>query len=133
MSEDKNTKKTSTEVAKTEEPKKSNSEEATKKTAAEQKDIEENRAVAYLSYIGILFLVPLLAKPESKFCKFHAKQGLVLTLGWVAGGFLMFLFGLGALIHLAVLIFSIIGLVNVSNGEFKKLPLVGDWAEKFNL
>ncbi len=132
MSEDKNSEKTSKEVIKKDSAGQSSSDE-NKRTAADQKDIEENRAIAYLSYIGLLFLVPLLVKPESKFCKFHAKQGLVITLGWVLGGVLLPLFGLGALIHLVALIFSIMGLVNVSNGEFKKLPLVGDWAEKFNL
>lgn len=95
-------------------------------------DVEENKAISYLSYLGILFLVPMLAKKESKFAQFHAKQGLVLTIGWFLGSFLYFALGLGALVHLAILVFSIMGLVNVSKGEMKDLPIIGDLAKKFN-
>lgn len=104
-----------------------------KEQAADPKDIEENKAITYLSYIGILFLVPLLAKKDSKFAVFHAKQGLILTIGWFVGAFLYIFLGLGFLVHLVILVFSIMGLVNVNKGEMKKLPLIGDWAEKINI
>ena len=97
------------------------------------KDIQENKAIAVLSYIGILCLIPLLAKKESEFAQFHAKQGLVIFIAEIIGMFLIPLFGLGALINLAALIFSVIGIVNVAGGKMNKLPLVGDLAEKFNL
>jgi uncharacterized membrane protein len=100
---------------------------------ADEKDVKENKAITFLSYIGLLFLVPLLAKKDSKFAQFHAKQGLVITIGWVAGSFLYILMGLGALVHLLMLVFSIMGLINVNNGKMKKLPVVGDLAEKFNI
>jgi uncharacterized membrane protein len=96
-------------------------------------DIQENKAIAILSYIGILCLVPLLAKKESRFAQFHAKQGLVLFIVEIIGMFLMPLFGLGALINLAALVFSVIGIINVAGGKMSKLPIVGDLAEKFNL
>lgn len=95
--------------------------------------VNDDKAITYLSYIGILFLVPLLAKKDSQFAQFHAKQGLILTIGWFVGSFLYVLAGLGALVHLAVIILSIMGLINVSKGEMKDLPLVGDWAKKINL
>ena len=95
--------------------------------------VGDDKAITYLSYIGILFLVPLLAKKDSQFAQFHAKQGLILTIGWFVGSFLYVLAGLGALVHLAVIVLSIMGLINVSKGEMKDLPLVGDWAKKINL
>lgn len=100
---------------------------------ADSKDVQENRGITYLSYLGILFLVPMLAKKESKFAQYHAKQGLVLTIGLFVGSFLYFLFGLGALVHLAVVIFSIMGLINVNKGVMKPLPIVGDLASKINI
>lgn len=103
------------------------------KQRTDSKDVEDAKAVTYLAYIGILFLVPLLAKKESKFAQYHAKQGLVLTIGWFLGSFLYIFFGLGALVHLAILVFSIMGLINVSNGQMKDLPIVGDIAKKFNI
>ena len=99
----------------------------------DMKDVEENRAITYLSYLGLLFLVPMLVKKDSKFAQFHAKQGLVLTVACFIGSFLIPVFGLGLLIYLGVLILSIMGLLSVNNGEMKELPLVGDLAKKINI
>ncbi len=106
--------------------------EAVEKTSSEQKDIEENKGVAILSYLALLFIVPLLVRPESKFVKFHVKQGIVLTIGWVVGGILYPFMGLGFLVHVAIMVFSIMGIVNVSEGKMKDLPIIGDLAKKFN-
>ena len=100
---------------------------------ADPQDVEKNKGITYLSYLGLLFLVPMLANKESKFAQFHAKQGLILTIGWFIGSFLYFLVGLGFLVHIAILVFSIMGLVNVSKGEMKELPIVGGLAKKINL
>lgn len=76
----------------------------------------------------------MLAKRDSTFAQFHAKQGLVLTIGWVIGSFLYVFFGLGFLVHIVIIILSIMGLINVSKGEMKDLPLgVGNIAKKFNI
>lgn len=94
------------------------------------KDIQENKVLAMLSYLGILFLVPLLLKPNSKFVKFHVKQGIILTIGWVIGMVLYPFMGLGFLLHIAIIVFSIMGIINVSEGKEKDLPIVGDLAKK---
>jgi uncharacterized membrane protein len=91
--------------------------------------ISEDKVITLLSYIGILFLVPLLLKKEDKFAKFHAKQGLVLCIGWI----FTWVPYIGWLLWIVLAIFSIWGIVNVINGKYTKLPLVGDLAEKFNL
>jgi len=101
--------------------------------SADAKDVEKNKAITFLSYLGLLFLVPLLVAKESKFAQFHAKQGLVLTIGWFLGFILMPLLGIGILVELAIIVLSIIGLVNVAQGKMEKLPLVGNLAEKFNI
>ena len=44
----------------------------------EQEDINQNKVMAVLAYIGILVLVPLLAAPNSKYARYHANQGLLL-------------------------------------------------------
>lgn len=95
--------------------------------------VDQDKAITYLSYIGILFLVPMLVKKDSAFAQFHAKQGLILTVGWFLGSFLYIFAGLGALVHLAVLVLSVMGLINVNKGEMKDLPLVGGLAKKINL
>ena len=42
----------------------------------DKKDIETNKIIAILSYIGPLCFVPYFVSKESKFAMFHAKQGL---------------------------------------------------------
>ncbi len=107
--------------------------EEKKEVKKTKSSVEDDKAITYLSYIGILFLIPMLTKKESDFAQFHAKQGLVITIGWVIGGFTVALFGLGLLIYIGMIILSIMGLINVSNGEKKDLPVVGDIAKKFNI
>ena len=62
-----------------------------------------------------------------------SKQGLVMTIGWFLGSFLYIFLGLGFFVHLALLVFSIMGLISVNKGEMKKLPIIGDLAEKINI
>ena len=84
--------------------------------------------MALLAYLGFLFLIPLLAAPNSSFARYHANQGLVLFIleaitsvisfipfGWIISGILG-IFGL---------VLTIIGIVNAANGQAKQLPLIG--------
>jgi uncharacterized membrane protein len=54
---------------------------------AGDKEIEEGKTFAAIGYLGILFLVPLLAAKDNKFAKFHGKQSMVLfgvgIIGWI--------------------------------------------------
>ncbi|EKE20296.1 MAG: hypothetical protein ACD_8C00022G0002 [uncultured bacterium] len=94
----------------------------------ESRDIEENKWWTVLSYLGVLVIIPLIAKKDSKFAQFHVKQGLVLLVAW-ALSWLPF----GPIIALVAFVFSIIGIINVLSGEMKKLPIVGDLAEKIKM
>lgn len=113
------------------------------------KDIENNKVMGVLAYIGLLVLVPILAAKDSKFAKFHANQGLILLitevilsfavnvvfgimsaiLGFLHLGFLAVLFT--ALANLAVsvvcIVYIVIGIVNAANGTAKELPLIGKY------
>lgn len=116
-----------------------NKNETTTTSAPSAKDIEENKAIAFLSYLGILALVPLLAKKDSKFAQFHAKQGLVLFVGWFViawiAGFIPFLgwFLIVPAVSIFGIVLAIMGLINVANGEIKELPVIGEFAKKINL
>ncbi|MBQ3566837.1 MAG: hypothetical protein IJA12_06635 [Oscillospiraceae bacterium] len=106
-------------------------------------DIENNKVLAAIGYIPVLFLIPLLASPSSPYAKFHANQGLILTLAAVALGIarsvLCSIFGFIPLIRvfipeiistavsLAVLAYIIIGVVNAATGKARKLPFIGDF------
>lgn len=97
------------------------------------KDAADNKWVALLGYFGILFLIPLLASPDSKFARFHANQGLVLFLACVvmeiASGIVGWIPVLGWLaalaINVALIALAIMGMVNAYNGKAKELPIIG--------
>lgn len=103
-------------------------------------DVEQNKIMAVLAYLGLLVLVPILAAPNSRFAKFHANQGLLLTIASFAFGMVtgiitaifMWIPVLGAIVIAAVsllsLVFlaaSIIGIVNAVQGRAKELPIIG--------
>ena len=91
-------------------------------------DIEKNKVISGLAYI--LFFLPLLACPESKYGRFHANQALILFLGSIAGSIILSLIPIvGWLLlpffSIAVLVFAVIGLINGLTGKAKELPLIG--------
>jgi uncharacterized membrane protein len=100
------------------------------------KDVEEGKSLAWLSYIWLLFLVPLLAKKDNKFCKFHAKQGLVLFIAEIIVSIINIIPILGQIIWLlcalCFLIIAIMGIVQSLGGKYWKMPVLGGFAEKFN-
>ncbi|MFA5076271.1 MAG: hypothetical protein WC480_02530 [Patescibacteria group bacterium] len=104
--------------------------EEKKVNSVDQKDIDDNKIVAALSYFWVLCLVPLLSKKESKFAQFHAKQGLILFALEVVCSLVWFLLPLFTIVFVVV---SIIGIVKVLNGEYWKMPIIGNYAEKINL
>ncbi len=100
-------------------------------------DINDNKGMSVLAYIGILFLIPLLACPNSRFARYHTNQGLVLFLLEVAIGVVTGIFGIipiagliiGGLISavggIFTLVLMILGIINAAQGQAKELPLIG--------
>ena len=96
-------------------------------------DIEKNKIMAALSYVFVLFLLPIFLCPQSKFAKFHANQGilnfcvdlalsLVITIcsfipvvGWIVGV-------VGGIAGIALMA---LGIYNAVMGKAQELPFVG--------
>lgn len=108
------------------------------------KTVEEGKIFAFIGYWGILFLVPLLGKKDNKFAVFHGKQGMVLTIAFIAVIIVFTILGLipyiGILFMiiewlalLAMCVFAIIGMIKALMGETWKMPIFGDIAEKINI
>lgn len=93
-------------------------------------DVEDNKGISVLCYFGILFLIPYLIKQDSPFVKFHSNQGLVLfILALISGAVSKIPFigwAIGAVCGVFIFVCFILGIVNVLNGEMKKLPLIGE-------
>ena len=105
-------------------------------------DIEGNKLMAVLSYLGILVLVPILAAKDSPFAKFHATQGinlLIVGVAWsIVSGIISAILGLIGVAFLSVLwsiitwlvgivifLTMVIGILNAAQGKAKELPVIG--------
>ena len=105
-----------------------------------QQDINSNKVMAILAYLGILVLVPIFAAKDSKFARFRANQGLVLFLAEIAfyivltivsaiilaiSWKLYFIITILSLVWIVFLVLAIIGIINAANGKAKELPVIG--------
>lgn len=96
-------------------------------------DVEDNKKIAALSYVFILFLVPLLGKHESKFAQFHAKQGLTLFVIELIVGLFSWFPVIGQLAVLCLVIVSVMGVVKALGGEWWEIPFINEWSRKVTI
>ena len=107
-------------------------------TTVESQPAKENlngtvKAMSALAYLWILFFLPLVVCPDSKFGRYHANQGLVLLLTTIVanviGAVLRLIPTVGWILQLvlnvAMVVLMILGIVNACNGETKPLPIIG--------
>jgi uncharacterized membrane protein len=100
------------------------------------KEIDEGRFFALISYISFLCIVSLLFKKDNKFVLYHAKQGLVLFVFEVVVYILSrvaILAGLAQLCFVLAALVSIWGIVQVWMGNDCRIVLVSDIADKINI
>ena len=110
-----------------------------------RRDADRHHVVAALSYLAFLVLIPLIFARRSHYARFHANQGLVLTIIALAYtlvtrifvSFLDILFGgvyaaipatMSGIFNFGSIFFWILlvlGLSNAANGRAKELPLIG--------
>lgn len=102
-----------------------------------EKEIQEGKFFAVISYISILCIVTLLVKKENKFALYHAKHGLVLFVLEVASfilsiipilGWFLRVFGLPLLI-----LVSLWGILQALMGNYNRFPFISDIAEKISI
>lgn len=118
------------------------------------KDIETNKGLAMISYLGPLALIPFLVSKESKYAQYHAKQGLDLfVIEIIIGIFSYFISSIVMvpqmchltedisyecgfmtpwfinlplkLLEVFTLALAIIGFVFAYQGKAKELPIIG--------
>lgn len=111
-------------------------------------DAQANKSIAWLSYLGLFFLIPMFAKKDSEYCRYHVKQGATLFCCELAYGIVKSLvidtilyailkhslvgFGIysaiSTILGIASIFFfvvAIIGIINAANGKKNELPLIG--------
>ena len=120
-------------------------------TVMPDQDVQSSRGIAWLSYCGPLFLIPMFVKKDSAYCQYHVKQGATLCAVEIAylitksillaiinaifpgysfygytvhsGVYKVFAILLN-LAYIFIVVVSIIGIVNAATGKKKELPLI---------
>lgn len=119
----------------------------------DQKDINDNKGICVLAYLGPLVFVPMFARKNSKFARFHSNQGLTFMIASIAYSIIQnvllailrsifpynwnygYLGGRGiifdalstilSLVWIVIGILCVIGIINAASGKAKQLPLIG--------
>ena len=99
-----------------------------------------NKGITYLSYLGILALIPFMTEKDDEFVQFHAKQGLNLFIFEIIGAVVLNILSFATsifwflsiaisfiswIVSLLFLIVTVIGIINVSKGLKTPLPVIG--------
>lgn len=101
----------------------------------------QEKVLSALSYVGILFILPLIIEPKTDFTRFHANQGLVLfiaeLIGYIALSIISFILAFIPIIgtvlsYVLYLVFSIgclvlmiLGIINAVQERQQPLPIIG--------
>lgn len=106
-------------------------------------DINKNRIFAVLAYISWFFFIPLLAAPKSGFGRYHANQGLLLTIlsvvltaserimlgiaraSSLSIAVIIIISVISLILTVAILALRIVGIMNAVNGRARELPIIG--------
>jgi len=99
-----------------------------------EKDMQEGKFFAIISYISFFCIVSLIFKRDNKFALFHAKQGLVIFVFQVSCILLSVMPLIGAVLKLFGIsisfMVSIWGIWNSFSGKYFRIPFVSDIADK---
>lgn len=102
-----------------------------------KKPTGEQMVFGILSYLWVLVLIPLLVKKDDDFVHFHAKQGLVLLIVWIAVWIIAFFPFVGWLISslafVCLGIICLIAIVKVLMGQKWEIPFISTYADKLNM
>lgn len=96
-------------------------------------DIAENRTMAAIAYLWLLFLIPMFFRRKSPFAQAHAKQGLVLFLVQALSSLLVWIAIVGPLWNLCIVfLVPLAALVRTLGGHYWNIPLIGNYAQKLS-
>ena len=95
---------------------------------------EQDKLMLILSYLWLAALVPLLTVNDSESVRWHAKNGLVLSLGgFLAAGVLSYIPFLGWfawILRLVTLVLIVASIYRALEGVRMRIPVVSDVADK---
>lgn len=104
---------------------------------SQDNEIKEGKIFAVVSYWFFLCILPLILKKDNKFAVYHGKQGLVLFIFLVAGFIFNIIPFLGPLVYRLVLFIYLMlllwGTIQALMGNYSRIPIISDIADKITL
>ena len=105
----------------------------TEEKVSVKKNTDDEKIMAAISYVSLLFLLPLLLRKDSDFAQFHAKQGFVFFIFSTIVGVVSWIPLFGWALCIIAFVLFIMGILNALNYKKEQLPIIGKYADKFNL
>ena len=99
--------------------------DAGKRTTVSGSKSGDSKLLSAISYLGILFLVPMIFRQDDELASFHAKQGLGLFLYNIAAGILDFIPLLGVAMKVFGFYCIYKGMSSALKGKLEELPYIG--------
>ncbi len=108
-----------------------------------QEESSNRTIMLILSYLGILALIPLLVEKDDPEVQWHAKHGLVLTVGWIVLSITLAILSsfpyigmflgcaVAPLLWLVILVIQIVAMLKALKGERLIIPMISDYADKW--
>lgn len=108
-------------------------------TASTNTVTDEEKFLSAMCYLPMGFILAMVTKPKSPFCKFHTKQGLALFLISIAAIIFLAILSLfmGSFLVifylLAYIVIAILGALHAIKGEMWPLPLIAQFLPRVDL
>ena len=91
--------------------------------------IRKGRALAWLSYFGLLLIIPAVIQRNNPYTVYHVKQGMgLLIVNVIVAFFCLFVIKSPIIcqtVSFVILVINVIGIFNAILGKVKPLPLIG--------
>lgn len=95
---------------------------------------EDEKFFAAFGYFGPLFIITLIAKPKSLYCRFHAVQSVVMFLTTLFVFVVLYLFpGIGSLLTLALFALYVLAMYRAYRGDLWAIPVISRLTGKVNV
>ncbi len=98
--------------------------------------IKKGRALAWLSYFGLLLIIPAVIQKDNPYTVYHVKQGMGLLIVNVLTTFICLSINTILIVcqitSAVLLVIIVFGVLNAISGKVKPLPIIGFIGELLN-
>ncbi len=106
------------------------------KTEIPEEYIKKGRALAWLSYFGLLLIIPAVIQRNNPYTVYHVKQGMGLLIVNIIVAFICLSVNINPITcqitSAVLLVINVVGIFNAISGKAKPLPLIGFIGELLN-